>query len=604
MSLKAPRIHPLPPQLANQIAAGEVVERPASVLKELVENSLDAGARRIVVEAEGGGVKRILVRDDGCGIEADDLALALRRHATSKIRRLDDLMAVASLGFRGEALPSIAAVSRLILRSRTAGSDTGWEVRGDGRELDLEPRPVPHPVGTSVEVRELFYNVPARRKFLRSERTEYGHLEETLRRIALSRFSVAFEFSHNRRRIHTLPSVAADQRLRRVAALCGEEFARHALYLEVESDELRLWGWVADPAYSRSQADLQYFYVNGRVVRDRLVAHAIRQAYRDVLYGGRHPAFVLYLELDPAQVDVNAHPAKAEVRFRQARLVHDFLFSSLHRALSETRPGQVQRPARLPEAAARAPGATTPSRQAPLGLAVAETVAAYRALHPPAEPRSSREPSPVPPSLQSKAPPPRDDDTPPLGYALAQLHGVYILAENAHGLVLVDMHAAHERITYERLKAQHAQGSLPVQRLLVPVTVEVSRREAELAEEHRATLETMGVEVDRLGPQSLVVRAVPSLLARADAGALVRDLLADLGEVGDSRRVEEQRDELLATLACHGSVRANRRLTLDEMNALLRDMERTERSGQCNHGRPTWVQLDLDQLDRLFLRGR
>ncbi len=601
-SLKAPRIHPLPPQLANQIAAGEVVERPASVVKELVENSLDAGARRIVIETEGGGVKRILVRDDGCGIHRDDLALALRRHATSKIRELDDLMAVATLGFRGEALPSIAAVSRLILRSRTAGSETGWEVRGDGRELDLEPRPVPHPPGTSVEVRDLFYNVPARRKFLRSERTEYGHVEELVRRIALSRFSVAFEFSHNRRRIHSLPAVATDQRLRRVAALCGEAFARHALLVEVESDDLRLWGWVADPAYSRSQADLQYFFVNGRVVRDRLVAHAVRQAYRDVLYGGRHPAFVLYLELDPAQVDVNAHPAKAEVRFRQARLVHDFLFSSLHRVLAGTRPGQIERPAHLPErpessppAPSPAPASQPPRSQVPLGFAVAETVAAYAALHP------TREESP-PPAVQPNDEAP--EAVPPLGYALAQLHGIYILAENAQGLVLVDMHAAHERITYERLKAQYDQGPISVQRLLVPVTVEVTPREAELAEEHGEALRGMGVELDRLGPCTLVIRALPTLLARADAAALVRDLLSDLGELGSSRRLEDRRDELLATLACHGSVRANRRLSLEEMNALLRDMERTERSGQCNHGRPTWVQLDLDQLDRLFLRGR
>ncbi len=595
----APRIRPLPPQLANQIAAGEVVERPASVLKELLENSLDAGARRIQVEAEGGGIRRIQVRDDGCGIHPDDLALALRRHATSKIHHIDDLMQVATLGFRGEALPSIAAVARLLIRSRTHGDESGWEVRGDGRELDLEPRPVAHPVGTTVEVRDLFYNVPARRKFLRSERTEYQHLDEILRRTALARFSVAFEFTHNRRRVYRLPAVAAEDRLRRVAELCGREFAEHALFLEADAGDLRLWGWVADPAYSRSQADLQYFYVNGRPVRDRLVAHAVRQAYRDVLYGGRHPAFVLYLELDPAQVDVNAHPAKAEVRFRQARLVHDFLFGTLHRTLAGTRPGQVRRPAAVGETrptrpvtepAAR-PG--MPPRQGSLG--VAETVAAYAALHPPAE---DERPAPQPPPTEA------DADIPPLGYALAQLHGIYILAENAQGLVLVDMHAAHERITYERLKAQQAAGPIPVQPLLVPVTVSVGRQEAELAEVHRDDLAAMGVEVDRMGPDTLVLRGLPAPLAQADGAALLRDLLADLKTLGTSDRVTERRHQLLATLACHGSVRAHRRLTVEEMNALLRDMERTERAGQCNHGRPTWVQLDLEQLDRLFLRGR
>jgi len=593
----APRIRPLPPQLANQIAAGEVVERPASVLKELLENSLDAGARRIQVEAEGGGIRRIQVRDDGCGIHPDDLALALRRHATSKIHHIDDLMQVATLGFRGEALPSIAAVARLVIRSRTQGDASGWEVRGDGRELDLEPRPVAHPVGTTVEVRDLFYNVPARRKFLRSERTEYQHLDEVLRRTALARFSVAFEFTHNRRNVYRLPAVATEDRLRRVAELCGREFAAHALFLEADAGDLRLWGWVADPAYSRSQADLQYFYVNGRPVRDRLVAHAVRQAYRDVLYGGRHPAFVLYLELDPAQVDVNAHPAKAEVRFRQARLVHDFLFGTLHRTLAGTRPGQVQRPAHLPQSRPEAPPpaapvATPAPRQGHLG--VAETLAAYAALHPPAEAE------PAPPA----APAAEAEPIPPLGYALAQLHGIYILAENAQGLVLVDMHAAHERITYERLKAQQAAGPIPVQPLLVPVTVTVSRQEAELAEDHRETLAAMGVEVDRIGPDALVLRGLPAPLAQADGAALLRDLLADLKTLGTSDRVTERHERLLATLACHGSVRAHRRLTVEEMNALLRDMERTERAGQCNHGRPTWVQLDLDQLDRLFLRGR
>ncbi len=593
------RIHQLPPQLVNQIAAGEVVERPASVVKELVENSLDAGAGRIDVEVEQGGVRLIRVRDDGRGIHPDDMALALSRHATSKISDLETLERVSSMGFRGEALPSIASVSRLLLRSRQEGADSGWEIRGDADA----PVPAAHPVGTTVEVRDLFYNTPARRKFLRTEKTEFGHIETLVRRLALSRFDVAFSLHHNRRELLSL-GVADDRagRERRLARLLGREFLAQALFLEQEAMGLRLSGWVAHPTFSRSQADMQYFYVNGRAVRDKLVSHAVRQAYQDVLYHGRHPAYVLYLTLDPRLVDVNVHPTKHEVRFRDGRDVHDFLFRTLHRVLAETSPGQtvdretgeVLEPAPAPAQAPPQPATGGP--QQPFRFRAAERPAAYR---PSFEVQRPPETAAAVPEVAEEG-----GEIPPLGFALAQLHGVYILAQNAAGLVLVDMHAAHERITYERLKRDRARTGVRSQPLLVPVSVAVSRREAELAMEQRELLLELGMEVDRLGDETLVVRAIPVLLQGGDAAGLLRDLLADLVVHGSSGRVEAELDQVLATMACHGSVRANRRLTLEEMNALLRQMERTERSDQCNHGRPTWVQLDMDELDRLFLRGR
>ncbi|WP_018233996.1 DNA mismatch repair endonuclease MutL [Thioalkalivibrio thiocyanodenitrificans] len=597
-------ISPLPPQLVNQIAAGEVVERPASVVKELLENSLDAGAQSIQLDVEQGGVRRIRIRDDGSGIPRDELALALSRHATSKIASLEDLERVASLGFRGEALPSIASVSRLTLTSSAAASGSGWTIRGDGGDRFQAPEPAAHPPGTTVEVRDLFFNVPARRKFLRTERTEFGHLEEVVRRIALSRFAVAFELSHNRKPGLRLPAARdGDAQLARVAAICGEAFASQVVHLEHEGAGLRLHGWLGLPTYSRSQADLQYFYVNGRMVRDRLISHAVRQAYQDVLFHGRHPAFVLYLELDPALVDVNAHPAKHEVRFRESRLVHDFLFRSLHRVLAELRPGQATAPARLETPDGQVPSAGSggawggyrggAGAQSGLGLRVAEVMDAYGALHP--APADDARPGTEAPGEAA---------VPPLGYAVAQLHGVYILAQNADGLVLVDMHAAHERITYERLKLGYRGEGLKSQPLLVPARMNVSRREADLAETHAEAFTRFGFELDRSGPEQLQVRAVPTLLARADTESLVRDVLADLVAHGESRRVEDAVNALLATLACHGSVRANRQLTIPEMNALLRDMEATDRSGQCNHGRPTWVQLSMGQLDKLFLRGK
>ena len=593
------RIRELPSLLVNQIAAGEVVERPASVIKELVENSLDAGATRIEVEVQQGGVKLMRVSDDGHGIHRDDLPLALSRHATSKVTSLEDLERIASMGFRGEALPSIASVSRLNLISREAGSEHAWRLDADSGDL----APAAHPVGTTVEVRDLFYNTPARRKFLRTEKTEFGHIEQVVRRLALARPEVAFQLAHNGRQLFaTRPAADRAAQERRLAGLLGEAFVEEALFFEHAAAGLTLRGWVARPTFSRSQADMQHFYVNGRMVRDKLVTHAVRQAFQDVLYHGRHPAYVLFLELDPVLVDVNVHPTKHEVRFREGRLVHDFIFRTLHQVLAEERPAAAEPSAPSvsaapPPAAASAP----PPRQPGLGLGVRERPADYGpALAWQAPPVPAAEPASEP----SAASEPERDEVPPLGFALAQLHGVYILAQNAAGLVLVDMHAAHERITYERFKAAREGEGIKSQPLLVPVTVEVSPREAELAEAHADTFAELGMQVDRMGEQVLAVRALPALLRDADAERLLRDVLSDLAMYGESRRVLESINEVLATMACHGSVRANRRLTREEMDALLRDIERTERSGQCNHGRPTWTQLSMQELDRLFLRGR
>jgi DNA mismatch repair protein MutL len=601
------RVHLLSTRVANQIAAGEVVERPASVVKELLENSLDAGARRVEVEVEAGGVRLIRVRDDGQGIHPDDLGLALSRHATSKISEVDDLAHVASLGFRGEALASIASVSRLTLTSRTEALPQGWRIEVEG-SAERPPAPAPHPRGTTVEVRDLFFNTPARRKFLRTEKTEFGHIEELVRRLALARPDVTFNLSHNHRRALELGAASGPvERERRVAAACGQAFLEHALPVEVEAAGLHLGGWVAEPAFSRSQADLQYFFVNGRMVRDKLVGHAVRQAYKDVLYGGRHPAFVLFLTLDPERVDVNVHPTKHEVRFRDGRTVHDFLFRALHEALAGARAGRTEpQPAAAPgPVPASVPAAAWPVSRRTIPLNLREPAgdpygdlarAGAANVAPPAFPGSGAGPVPEQPGA---------DGLPPLGHAVAQLHGIYILAQSARGLVLVDMHAAHERITYERMKSALESGEgIRSQPLLVPVTVRLSEREAGCAEDQSAFFRGVGIELERSGPESVVVRQVPALLRDADAEQLVRDLVADLLEHGTSRRVEERINEGLATLACHGSVRANRQLTLPEMDALLRDMERTERSGQCNHGRPTWVELGLADLDALFLRGR
>jgi DNA mismatch repair protein MutL len=584
-------IQVLPSRLVNQIAAGEVIERPASVVKELLENSLDAGARSIEVDIGQGGRQRIRVRDDGCGIGKDELSLALSRHATSKISSLEDLESIGSLGFRGEALPSIASVSRLRLSACVPSSDAGWSVQGDGSDRQLAPEPVAHPVGATVDVQDLFFNTPARRKFMRTEATEFKHIENVVRRIALSCFPVAIRLQHNQRTVFQLAAAQTrEQQERRVADLCGKAFMEQALYIEHAAAGLTLRGWVAMPTFSRSQPDLQYFYVNNRMVRDKLVTHAVRQAYQDVLFHGRHPAYVLFLELDPATVDVNAHPTKYEVRFRDSRLVHDYLFRTLHEALAETRPSAAQpapQPARPLEALMVNADSGAAPAQSGMQLGVSEQLQRYAALHPP-------------PATEMAA----DTESFPLGFALAQLHGVFVLAQNADGLVLVDMHAAHERITYEQLKQAQAGEGIRSQPLLVPLALDVSASEAELAEAQQDWFAGLGFDIDRQGREQVVVRAVPALLHEADMGSLVRDVLADLQEHGSSQRVQESINALFSTMACHGSVRANRRLTIDEMNALLRDMERTERSGQCNHGRPTWVQISLTELDKLFLRGQ
>ena len=603
----------LEPRLANQIAAGEVVERPASVVKEAVENSLDAGATRIEIDVESGGTRLIRIRDDGTGIDGDDLALALARHATSKIDSIEDLEAVQSLGFRGEALASIASVSRLTLTANTeASSVQGQQAFCEGRNMSVAVKPAPHPRGTTLEVRDLFYNTPARRKFLRTEKTEFGHLHEVVKRQALSRPEVTFVLRHNGKQTLQLNAAVSEAELRRrVATVCGTDFAEHAVVIERQAGPMRLWGWVAEPTFSRSQADLQYFFVNGRVIRDKLVSHAIRQAYRDVLFHGRHPAFVLFLELDAAGVDVNVHPTKHEVRFRDSRSVHDFLFGALSRALADVRPGQPTptEPATGSEERAFQPGMNLASGGSPTLLGQGDQIlSAVGASSHRFDGGSSgqmsrwREPAlsrvPQPEFAQEPA------EIPPLGFAVAQLHGIYILAENQHGLVLVDMHAAHERITYERLKQARDGSGITRQPLLVPLTLAVSSREAAIAEEQSGDLASLGLLIEATGEESIVCRELPAALKDADAEALVRDVLGDLLEFGTSDRIASSLDELLSTLACHTSVRANRRLTLPEMNALLRDMEETERSGQCNHGRPTWVQLGMSELDKLFLRGR
>ncbi len=600
-----PSIRQLPPELVNQIAAGEVIERPASVVKELVENSLDAGATRIEIEIEDGGSRLIRVRDNGTGIAPDELALALSAHATSKIGSIDDLGRVRTMGFRGEALPSIASVSRFALTSRQPDQDAAWRIENDGASLQA-PRPAQHPVGSTVEVRELFYNVPARRKFLRAERTEFNHSDDLMKSLALARMDIEFRLNHNGKPVRHLRAVTDDAgATQRVADVCGAEFVAQSLRIEQNAAGLRLGGWVGLPTAARSQADQQYFYVNGRLVRDRVVSHAVRQAFADVLFHGRHPAFVLFLELDPELVDVNVHPAKSEVRFREGRLVHDFLYRTLNEALAETRAGtspavSLSKP--TDNGSFKAEAYPTWQRQAGFSLGVREPMAEYRALlggMPEAggAPIAQRD-------IAVNAISDEATDIPPLGYALAQLRGIYVLAENAQGLVLVDMHAAHERITYEKLKTASACDGIRAQLLLVPLPLSLSDREAACVEEQEARFLELGFEIQRSGPRSVIIKRYPTLLEGADVGALVRDVIADFLTHGSSQRLEEVQNEVLSTMACHGSVRANRRLTLPEMNALLREMEATLRSGQCNHGRPTWVQMSVTELDRLFLRGR
>ncbi|WP_368639518.1 DNA mismatch repair endonuclease MutL [Castellaniella ginsengisoli] len=627
----------LPDILISQIAAGEVIERPASVLKELLENALDAGARAVEIRLDGGGIRRILVADDGHGIPPGQMPLALQRHATSKITSLAELESVATLGFRGEALASIASVAQLTLSSRTAGDAQAWQIAPG----QAEPAPAAGPVGTRVDVRQLFDHIPARRKFLRSEATEYAHCLGAVERIALAHPQVALRVFHNDKPQRNWPATDIHGRIRDVL---GEEFTAQSLPVSAEQGLAVLEGCITRPTFARNRADRQYLYVNGRYVRDRTVSHAVRQAYADVLHGDRQPAFVLFLTLDPAGVDVNVHPAKHEVRFRDSGAVHRYVSQTLAEALAGRGGAAADGPAEAPpaptdgDAAGRAPGGTPaaappwaglpastgaarPDRAAPLyparipvqqrfPLNDRAPAQDWRKLYQPLE---TPTPADAPDAEHARAAPApagrphthaaADADL-PLGMALGQLHGIYILAQNARGLILVDMHAAHERVVYESLKLALDQAPLPAQELLVPVVFTATELQVATAQAHQETLDGLGLRIRATGPASLAVRAVPALLARGDIEALARGVLADVERIGHSARLTEQRNELLSTMACHGAVRAHRKLTLDEMNALLRQMERTERADQCNHGRPTWFQWSLADLDKLFMRGQ
>ena len=641
-------IKQLPPHLINQIAAGEVVERPASAIKELLENALDAGATQIDIDIEQGGVKRIRIRDNGRGIPKEELPLALSRHATSKIASLDDLENVLSFGFRGEALPSIASISRLTLSSKCQNSDEAWQLQGNGQEQFDDPEPCSHATGTTVDVRDLFFNVPARRKFLKTEKTEFRHLEDVVKKVALSRFETGFTLRHNQKPVLNLrPATSIEMAERRVAEICGPAFTEQSIRVEHEGADLKLTGWIGLPTFSRSQADLQFFYVNHRIVKDRVVTHAIRQSYQDVLYHGRHPAYVLYLDIDPTKVDVNAHPTKHEVRFRESSLVHGFMYRSLHKTLADFRPkdqlvaSEEARPSELLNKAVSLQDSlrySSMTDQQSLNIPVKEQVDFYKRLH--GNENLENKASSVGLGQQGQINTEKSTtneaanlstnslnngvntasssgfsmpvqrattdtgEIPPLGFAVAQIHGIFILAENAHGLIVVDMHAAHERITYEYLKRSMAEESVRSQPLLVPLAISVSKKEADCADNNPDTFQKLGFSLSRLSPEKITVRAVPSLLKNSDIESLVRDVLSDLLMHGTSERIQQAMNEILSTMACHGSVRANHRLTVPEMNSLLRDMERTERSGQCNHGRPTWTQMSLSQLDKLFMRGQ
>lgn len=609
------RIQLLPDQLISQIAAGEVVERPASALKELLENSLDAGATDIQVSLMQGGVKQLKVTDNGIGIAEDDLKMALIRHATSKIASLEDLEAVASLGFRGEALASIASVSRTQISSREKSTKHAWRIASEGSEIaPLEPAALD--AGTIVEVNDLYFNTPARRKFLKTEATEFGHCEEAFNRVALSRPDASFMLQHNGR---ALSRYLASQPSKRFAEVLGAEFAAESIEIDEEAAGLRLWGMAAKPTFNRNSRDTQYVYVNGRFVRDKLIAHAIRQAYQDVLHHDRHPAFVLFLELDPTLVDVNVHPAKTEVRFRDGQAIHRFIFHSLNKNLA-TPTGASN--AVTASQAAHNPFANYPQYQSQINLSANtnsfyETVFGSAGLgqYSPqnyAQSMAMEANSDVALVTQVFEQSPAEEDQFrqefPLGFAVAQIHGVYVLAQNAQGLVVVDMHAAHERIMYEQLKNALDQKGVPMQPLLIPVSFNADRLEVATVNDELASgadhLRQLGFEIAVLSPSTLAVRAVPTMLQNADAVMLARDVLKDLREYGASRALTERRNELLGTMACHAAVRANRMLTIPEMNALLRDMEATERSGMCNHGRPTWFQVSMSDLDKMFMRGK
>jgi DNA mismatch repair protein MutL len=618
------RITLLDSQLANQIAAGEVIERPASVIKELLENSLDAGATQIDIMIEGGGVQRICIRDNGSGIHKEDLALALSRHATSKITNLEELENVESLGFRGEALASIASVSRLTLSSRPETESTAWQLQAEGQGADINLQPIAHPAGTTIDVRDLFFNTPARRKFLRTEKTENTRIQDRVTQIALSCFPVSLTLKQQQKTTLQFPAaLTLEQREKRVAKICGDAFMQEALAIEMETFGLKLEGWMALPTFMRSQPDLQYFYVNGRMVRDKLVSHAIRQAYKDVQYGDRHPAYVLYLTIDPAMVDVNVHPTKNEVRFRESRQVHDFLFKNVHQVLASSRPGSV---AALPvvEVEMReeeiSPLSPPPNsflqnketintekridkketpyplpQQKPLPLEVREQLAVYQNL--------AEDAQAVALQIQ-KTDAVTKDEAPSLGYALGQLHGIYILAENAQGLVIVDMHAAHERILYEQLKTAHAAGKIETQTSWLPPTFHVTEKEADYLIDHQLMFAELNIGIEQISPTTFLVRHSPVFFKNIDIVQLIRDTLSDWMMQENSHRIQHTLHEILGNIACKSAKQARHRLTIPEMNALLRDMEKTDRSGQCNHGRPTCREFSIKELDRFFLRGR
>ena len=619
------RIKRLTPRLANQIAAGEVVERPASVIKELLENALDAGATRIDISLENGGVKRMLVRDNGEGVSPDDLKLALERHATSKIQEQEDLEGISTLGFRGEALASIASVSKLTMTSNASDEKSGWRVRSEGESMRSALEPAAHPRGTTVDVEDLFYNTPARRKFLRTERTELSRIEDIVRKISLSHPAVQLQLTHQGKSLRQYASaMSMAEREFRVRQALGAAFIEAAMYFEEQKEGMTLSGWIATPSYSRSQADQQYFFVNGRSIRDKVLSHAVRQGYHDVLHHGRQPAYVVFFELDPRLVDVNVHPTKHEVRFRESRSVHNFIFSTVHHVLSRSLAQGGAATRSQEESIPSAQNYLGPSNGSSSNFAQRSLLMAERESRPQslsaaldflamANPGSNR-PEPNAPALaeagssdtgsEMRLSAQDGQEIPPLGYAIGQLLGVYILAQNESGLIVVDMHAAHERITYEQMKQQMDEAGVTSQPLLVPQSVAVSTREVTAFELHRDVLLDRGLRLEVASDESIIIRAVPALLQREHAEQLVRDVLADLVEHGQTERLTEQRDELLATMACHGAVRANRRLSLQEMNHLLRLMEETERSSQCNHGRPTWFQISLAELDSLFSRGR
>jgi DNA mismatch repair protein MutL len=612
------RIQTLDSRLANQIAAGEVVERPASVVKECLENSLDAGANDIEVDIEQGGIKKIKIRDNGSGIHSDDLPLALSRHATSKISAFEDLEKLYSLGFRGEALASISSVSRLQLKSSDNDTGLGWQVSVAGKDMAPDVAECAQPQGTVLEVRDLFFNTPARRKFLKTEKTEFNHIDDVIKKLALSHFDTGFTLQHNQRVIHQFRAAKTQaEQERRVAAICGPAFIENALHLdtqiETETGLLRLSGWIALPTFSRSQADMQYFFVNHRIIRDKVVSHAVRQAYQDVLYHGRHPAYVLYLDLDPAGVDVNVHPTKHEVRFREQRSVHGFIYRTLHKVIADASPDQQTNDFHH-RVDRQLGGVSQPQQQPPqidsqnsLSLRpseyanpqqVGEQIQNYARLYQ-SVPSAGFDRGKDLPSSQNN-----EHEIPPLGFAVAQLHGIYVLAQNTQGMVMIDMHAAHERIAYERLKQSFDANNIVSQPLLVPESVSMSEREVKCLEEHAEILKSLGLELQTISEEAIAIRAVPALLKNANVEQLIRDVVSDLLTHGSSSLLEEQSNDLLSSMACHGSVRANRILSIPEMNALLRDIEITERSGQCNHGRPTWIQVSIDEMDKWFMRGK